>query len=101
MGPRQYGGDGLLQTFIYCGRSLAGFYAWERTMRKRLTSWEAYLAGRRRLPPGYELEYGADVLLVRRADGSTVAAFSARGVAPSEVVPIAEEDYRANGRSSA
>jgi hypothetical protein len=70
-------------------------------MRKRLTSWDAYLAGKIRLPPGYELECGADVLLLRREDGSTVAAFSARGGAPSEVARIAKEDYRANGRSSA
>ena len=70
-------------------------------MRERLTGWDAYLAGKMRLPPGNELEYGADVLLLRRADGSTVAAFSTRGVASSEVARIAEEDYRANGRSSA
>ena len=70
-------------------------------MRSSLTSWDTYPAGEMRLPPGYEVEYSADVLLLRRADGSTVAAFSARGVAPSEVVRIAEEDYRANGRSSA
>ena len=94
-------GGGLLQTFIYCGNSLAGFYAWEKTMRERLMSWDVYLAGKMRLPPGYELEYGADVLLLRRAEGSTVAAFSARGGTPSEVAWIAEEDYRANGRSSA
>jgi hypothetical protein len=70
-------------------------------MRERLTSWDAYLAGRTHLPPGYELEYGTDVLVLRRADGSTVAAFSARGMVPSEVVRVAGEDYRANGRSSA
>jgi len=51
-------------------------------MRERLRSWEAYLAGKMRLPPGYELEYGADVLLLRRADGSTVDAF------PQKVVDI-------------
>ena len=70
-------------------------------MREKLTSWDAYLAGKMRLPPRYELEYGTDVLLLRRAEGSAAAAFSARGVAPSEVVWIAEEDYRTNGKSSA
>jgi hypothetical protein len=70
-------------------------------MRSSLTSWDTYLAGEMRLPPGYELGHGADVLLLRRKDGSTVAAFSARGVAPSELVRIAEEDYRAYGKSSA
>ena len=73
----------------------------ERNMREKLTSWDAYLAGKMRLPPRYELEYGTDVLLLRRAEGSAAAAFSARGVAPSEVVWIAEEDYRTNGKSSA
>jgi hypothetical protein len=53
------------------------------------------------LPPGYDLEFGADVLLLRRADGSSVAAFSASGVAPSEVARIAEEDYRTKGKTSA
>jgi len=70
-------------------------------MRERLTAWAAYRAGKANMPPGYELEYGADVLLLRGADGSMVAAFSARGVAASEVARIAEEDYRANRKSSA
>jgi hypothetical protein len=70
-------------------------------MRERLVAWAAYRAGKMPLPPGYELEYGADVLLLRGADGTTVAAFSASGVAPSEVTRIAEEDYRTNDKSSA
>ena len=37
---------------------------------------DASLAGKMRLPPRYKLEYGPDMLLLRRADGSTVAAFS-------------------------
>ncbi len=53
------------------------------------------------LPPGYELEYGADVLLLLKDDGSVVAAFSARGTTPSEVTRTAEEDYRASDDSSA
>jgi hypothetical protein len=70
-------------------------------MRQRLTAWAAYRAGKVTLPPGYELEYGADVLLLCREDGSTVAAFSASSVAPSEVERLAEEDYRTKGKSSA
>ena len=70
-------------------------------MKERIAAWAAYRAGKMPLPPGYDLEYGADVLLLRRADGSTVAAFSASGVAPSEVTRIAEEDYRTKGKSSA
>ena len=36
---------------------------------KKFTAVEAYDAGKLRLPPGYELEYGADVFLLRRDDG--------------------------------
>ena len=61
----------------------------------------AYRAGKMPLPLGYELEYGADVLLLHGADGTTVAAFSASGVATSEVTRIAEEDYRTNDKSGA
>jgi hypothetical protein len=70
-------------------------------MREGVAAWAAYRVGEMSLPPGYDLEYGADVLLLRRADGSTVAAFSASGVAPSEVARIAEEDYLTNDKSSA
>ena len=68
---------------------------------EKLTAEEAYREGKLPLPPSYGLEYGADVLLLRRADGSVAAAFSARGVGPSEVVRTAEEDYRRNGERSA
>jgi hypothetical protein len=68
-------------------------------MRERLAALAAYRAGKMPLPPGYELEYGADVLLLRGADGTTVAAFSASGVAPSEVTHIAEEDHRTNDKA--
>jgi hypothetical protein len=70
-------------------------------MREKIAAWATYRAGKMPLPPGYELEFGADVLLLRRADGSTVAAFSASGASPSEVARIAEEDYRTNTKSSA
>jgi len=54
------------------------------------------------LPPGYRLEYDPDVLrLVRGSNGSVVAAFSVGGLTLAEVVRAAEEDYRANGRSTA
>jgi hypothetical protein len=70
-------------------------------MKERITAWADYRAGKIPLPPGYDLEFGADVLLLRRADGSSVAAFSASGVALSEVARIAEEDYRTKGKTSA
>ncbi len=56
-----------------------------------MTVWSAHRAGKLCLPPGYGLEYGAGVLVVRRDDGSVVAAFSTRGVAPAEVTRTAEE----------
>ncbi len=70
-------------------------------MSTKMTAWAAHQAGKLPLPPGYELEHDADVLLLRRDDGTAVAAFSTRGVAPAEVTRAAEEDYRANGKSGA
>jgi hypothetical protein len=46
-----------------------------------------------RLPPGYYVELGADLLTLRRHDGFTVATFSARGVAMELVERTAWEDY--------
>jgi hypothetical protein len=42
-----------------------------------------------------------DVLLLRRADGSTVAAFSGPGADPAEVEREAVEDYRRGGEATA
>ena len=61
----------------------------------RPTALTAYLAGEMALPPGYGLEHGANVLLLRRKDGSVVATFYARDVAPAKVERIAEDGYRA------
>jgi hypothetical protein len=68
---------------------------------EKFTALEAHRAGKLHLAPGYELEHGADVLLLRRDDSSVVATFSVRGTTPSEVVRTAEEDYRTYGKSSA
>ncbi len=46
-----------------------------------------------KLPPGYYVELGADLLTLRRHDGSTVATFSTRGVAMKLVERAAWEDY--------
>jgi hypothetical protein len=73
----------------------------EKMKVEKLTALEAYRAGKLHLAPGYELEHVADVLLLRRDDGSVVATFSARGATPSEVVRTAEEDYRTHGKNSA
>jgi len=44
------------------------------------------------LPFGYDLERDADLLILRRSDGSFVAAFSTRGVDLFEVELMAWED---------
>ena len=60
-----------------------------------MTALTAYLAGKMSLPPGYGLEHGANVLLLRRRDGSVAATFSAKDVAPEMVARTAEADLRA------
>ncbi|HEX2182832.1 MAG TPA: hypothetical protein VHH10_11145 [Rubrobacteraceae bacterium] len=70
-------------------------------MADRFTALEAHRAGWLALPPGYALEYGADVLLLRRADGSVAATFSARNASPAQVAKTAVEDRRRNGRRTA
>jgi hypothetical protein len=46
------------------------------------------------LPQGYRLEYEPDVLILRREDGSFVAAFSSQGATGEAVVGAVEEDRR-------
>lgn len=70
-------------------------------MAQRPTAKDAYREGKLPLPPGYGLEHGAGALLLRRADGSVAAAFSAGGSAPSEVARTAEEDQKRNGKRPA
>lgn len=72
----------------------------DRTARVKMTSLIAHLGGRYNLPPGYYLDLGAEILILRREDGSVVAAFSARGASPKEVARTAEKDYRATGNPS-
>jgi hypothetical protein len=54
-------------------------------MAKPVMALDAYRDGELLLPPGYTLEHGADVLLLRRADGSVAAAFNAGKATSSEV----------------
>ena len=61
----------------------------------RMTALSAYRAGKPSLPPGYGLEHGANVLLLRRRDGSMVATFSAEHVSPAKVAQTAEADRQA------
>ena len=46
----------------------------------------------RDLPPGYSLREDPELLVLLRPDGSEVAAFSAQGADPLEVVAAAWED---------
>jgi L-asparaginase/Glu-tRNA(Gln) amidotransferase subunit D len=70
-------------------------------MAEKATALEAHRAGWLTLPPGYELEHGADVLLLRRADGSVAATFGAGSATPAVVARTAEADHRMHGRSTA
>jgi hypothetical protein len=63
---------------------------------ERLTAKDAYREGKLPLPPGYGIEHGAGALLLRRADGSVAATFSAEGATPAEVARIAEGDHERN-----
>ena len=66
-------------------------------MRREETSKESSLG----LPEGYRLEAGgANLLVLRRSDGSAVAsfAFSAFGPTPEAIREAAEEDYRKGRR---
>jgi hypothetical protein len=70
-------------------------------MVDNVTALDAYREGKLPLPPGHSLEYGADVLLLRREGGSVVAAFSAKGTTPSEVERTAWNDHRQSSRNTA
>ena len=63
-------------------------------MVENVSALDAYRDGELHLPPGYTIEHGADVLLVRRGGGSVVAAFSAREATLEEVKRTAWDDQR-------
>jgi hypothetical protein len=66
-----------------------------------ITALEAYRNGKLLLPPGYTVEYGADVLLLRREGGSVVAAFNAGRATCSEVEKDAWDDHKqSNGKTA-
>ena len=80
---------------------------WGTSPRPRCIATEAGpIQGRVRwvedLPPGYRMREDADLLVVLGPDGSKVAAFSALGADPLEVIAAAWEDTgRRPGRPSA
>jgi hypothetical protein len=64
------------------------------------TVLEAYVAGRLALPPGYDLQFDADMILLRK-DDAVVAAFGVADTTPSEVTEAAWEDYTRHRNNSA
>jgi hypothetical protein len=69
-------------------------------MAKNVSALDAYREGELLLPPGYVIEHGADVLLVRREGGSVVAAFSARGATAKEVKRTAWDDHKQSSNTA-
>src|SRR5215212_1896064 len=65
-----------------------------------VTALDAYRDGKLLLPPGYTIEHGADVLLLRREGGSVVAAFSDRGATAKEVKRTAWDDHRQSSNTA-
>jgi hypothetical protein len=63
-------------------------------MARNFSALDAYREGELPLPPGYKIEHGADVLLLRRGGGTVVAAFSARGATAKVVKRAAWDDHR-------
>ena len=66
----------------------------------KLTVLEAYMAGRLALPPGYDLQFDADMILLRE-DDAIVAAFGVADTTPSEVTKAAWEDHTRGRNGSA
>jgi hypothetical protein len=69
-------------------------------MVEDVSALDAYREGELPLPPGYTIEHGADVLLVRRGGGSVVGAFSARGATAKEVKRLAWDDHRQSSNTA-
>ena len=69
-------------------------------MAKNVSALDAYREGELLLPPGYAIEHGADVLLLRREGGSVVAAFSAGGATAKEVKRTAWDDHKQSSNTA-
>jgi hypothetical protein len=67
---------------------------------EKLTALEAHLKGKLPLPPGYGLEFDADMILLRGED-AIVAAFGVAGTSPSEVTKAAWDHYTQGRNNSA
>ena len=66
-----------------------------------MTTLEAHRKGKLPLPPGYGLEFDADLILLRSENDAIVAAFGVAGTIPSEVTKAAWEDYTRGRNNSA
>jgi hypothetical protein len=64
------------------------------------TVLEAYVAGRLALPPGYDLQFDADIILLRE-DDAVVAAFGVADTTPSGVTKAPWEDHTRGRNGSA
>jgi hypothetical protein len=67
---------------------------------EKLTVLEAYREGKLSLPPGYDLEFDPDTILLRK-DDAIVAAFGVALATPLEVTKAAWEDYTRGRNNSA
>jgi hypothetical protein len=73
----------------------------QRRRRRGEVDGPVSLQGGQALPaPGYELQFDADMILLRR-DDATVAAFGVADTTPSGVTKAAWEDYTRGGNNSA
>lgn len=70
-------------------------------MVETVTALAAFRNGKLLIPPGYTVEYGADVLLLRRESGSVVAAFNAGKATSVEVERNAWDDHKQGNRKTA
>jgi hypothetical protein len=64
------------------------------------TVLEAYVAGMQGQPPGYDLQFDADMILLRK-DDAVVAAFGVADATPSGVTKAAWEDHTRGRNGSA
>ena len=68
---------------------------------EKLTVLEAHREGKMYLPPGYGLEFDADMIILRGKDNAIVAAFGVADTSPSEVTQVAREYYTRGRKNSA
>lgn len=68
---------------------------------EKLTVLEAHRGGKLAPPPGYRLEFDADMIVLRGKGGAIVAAFGVADATPSGVTKAAREDHTRGRNNSA